>query len=86
MRLLIGLGYDKILFARGANVSELINAFDKAVYVRETGYGKERCYQPQDSENISLELVTEDSVSLPESTKLKEGLTNLTPTQEGSTT
>ena len=66
MRLLLTLGYQKILFGKGAPVAELILAVDGAALVTQDGYGANKRFIPEKDSNIQVELVNEDSCALPE--------------------
>ena len=68
MRLLLTLGYQKILFGKGAPVSELILAVDGARHVRQSGgYGQPKRYEIDEDSAVEVELIPEESITLPES-------------------
>ena len=67
MRLLMEIDYYKILFSKGANISELLSAVDGAVIVEENGgYGDPRLYVPKANPNISVRLIADNEAGLPE--------------------
>lgn len=66
MRLLLKIQYYSFLFGEGANISEIISAFDKVQVVNSDGYGKTERYTVVEDAYPELTLIPNDSVSLPE--------------------
>lgn len=67
MRLLLEIQYYKILFAAGANISELLASIDGAKVVNEKGgYGEPRLYTPVTDIDIIVKLIPNDLIGLPE--------------------
>ena len=67
MRLLLTVGYDKILFGKGANISSLLEAFDGAKTVKDDQpYRQPRKITIEEGAKLNVELVSDDSVCLPE--------------------
>ncbi|HET54971.1 MAG TPA: hypothetical protein ENN33_07110 [Ignavibacteria bacterium] len=78
MRLLVEIGYNKILFGKGAKISELLEAFDGIKIIQEEGgYSEPKRYIIDRDTEVSVRLINDDSVSLPENqtrTEVKETL------------
>lgn len=69
MRLLLNIEYYKVLFGKGADVSELIKSFDGAIIVDEDRGGSfsgPTKYNPSREASMSIQLINDDSVMLPE--------------------
>jgi len=71
MRLLLTVGYQKLLFGKGTNVSEIINSLDGAALIEEKyveGHTKIIVRSPSayESNEIVVKLINDDSVLLPE--------------------
>jgi len=72
MRLLLTIGYTKLLFGRGAKVSEIIESLDGAVQVDEKyaeGRNKYIIHVHDswgESDAIGVKVIPEDSITLPE--------------------
>jgi len=72
MRLLLTIGYTKLLFGKGAKVSEIIESLDGAVQVDEKYSEGKTKFFPHifdswgESDAISVKVIPEDSITLPE--------------------
>ena len=66
MRLLMKIGYQDVLFGKGAEVGELLEAFEGMKAVKSEGYGAEHRYVIDGDVNIEATLIANDSVSLPD--------------------
>jgi len=67
MRLLLTVSYNKILFAKGADVSAIIAALDGAKIVEESGsWSGPKKYIPKDDVDLQATLINDDNVMLPE--------------------
>ena len=72
MRLLLTIGYTKLLFGKGAKVSEIIESLDGAVQVDEKySEGKTKFFPHVfdswgESDAIGVKVIPEDSITLPE--------------------
>lgn len=68
MRILITVGYQKILLGPQAGV-EVLSAFDRAMIVNEKGgWNEPKKYAPEKPGEIFVNLIPDDSVLLPENT------------------
>lgn len=68
MRLLVDFGYTKLLFGKGVNYAQIIDALNEAKVVEEDGPWGERVLVAKDKE-LSIKLIDDDSVKLPETTR-----------------
>lgn len=67
MRLLIEVGYTKVLFGKGAPVAEIIAAFEGCKIVKEeSGWQQPKRYVVESDAEIGVTLVNEDAISLPD--------------------
>jgi len=66
MRLLMKIGYQDVLFGKGVEVGEILEAFDGMKAVTSKGYGAEQRYVIDGDVNIEATLIADDSVSLPD--------------------
>lgn len=67
MRLLLEVAYNKILFGKGASVSELISALDGAKIVDEKGgWNEPKKFIVREDAEFSCKIINDDSVELPE--------------------
>lgn len=65
MRLMLSVGYQKLLFGEGAEVGKIIASLDGAQLVKESGYGDTKKLS-KDSGSIEVELIPDGSAILPE--------------------
>lgn len=68
MRLVIGVGYQKVLFTETANYAELIRAFEGAQLVTEEGYGSSAMFKPVEGE-VEIKLIPDGDLRLPDAAK-----------------
>jgi hypothetical protein len=65
MRLLIELGYNKILFANDVPVGAVIDALNKAVICEETGPYNARKLVRASNVEVAVKLINDDDIALP---------------------
>lgn len=66
MRLLVEFDYFKVLFGKNAPIAEIISAFDGIKNVEQKGYGETTTYEIKKDTNISIKLINDDAVCLPD--------------------
>ena len=67
MRLLVEVGYTKVLFGKGAPVAEIIAAFEGCKIVKEeSGWQQPKRYLVESDAEIGVTLINEDAISLPD--------------------
>jgi hypothetical protein len=66
MRLVMSIGYNKILFGKGAPIAALVEALDGVRVVSQTGYGDTTKYVVGDEVCPEVIIIPDDSVTLPE--------------------
>jgi hypothetical protein len=67
MRLLVKVNYVGLLFPSDCDYAKIIDGVGRAQVVSEDGYGKTRQFKISDPDNvISVELIADDSIALPD--------------------
>jgi hypothetical protein len=69
MRLLISIGYQKVLLPKSANYSVVIEAFSAASVVEESGPYGARVLTIQPDAEIDIKLMNDDDIKLPSTQK-----------------
>lgn len=72
MRLLLKVGYQEILFGKGAPIAEIISALDGIKAVDSEGYGESKTYKVKGDIHISVELINDNAICLPDGDKKNE--------------
>lgn len=65
MRLLLTIGYQDVLFGEGVEVGKFLEVFEGMKIVKSEGYGAEKRYVIEEDASLNVELIPDDSVSLP---------------------
>jgi hypothetical protein len=65
MRLLVEIGYNKVLLPKDCDYSAIIDAIGRGEIVEETGPYGQRVYQCQDGQTVTITLINDDDVRLP---------------------
>lgn len=72
MRLLLRIGYQDVLFGKGAPIAEILEVMDGIKMVDREGYGESKRYIVKDDITVEATLINDDSVMLPDSGKNKD--------------
>ena len=66
MRLLLEVGYQHLLFGPRAKAGPILKALDGALQVESLGYGESRKLVVKGDTRISVEIINDDAVCLPD--------------------